>query len=103
MNSEKRMTNATAKSSDFIYAVYDPDKLEKESTRELAFIEQRFEARGFNTNNDSDERHFTTLKEAKVFVLNNFSYGAEYFSSKQLSDPDNLLYLLADKLTYIMA
>ena len=60
----------------FIYAVYDPDKLEKESTRELAFIEQRFEAGEFNTNNDSDEKHFTTLKEAKVFALNNFSYGA---------------------------
>jgi hypothetical protein len=87
MNSEKRMTNATAKSYDFIYAVYDPDKLEKESTRELAFIEQRFEAREFNTNNDSDERHFTTLKEAKIFVLNNFSYGAEYFFLKATYRP----------------
>lgn len=46
--------------------------------------------------------YFGSLHEAKILVQDNFLFGAEYFSSKQLSDPDNVLYVLADKLTYLM-
>lgn len=101
MNSEKTIIQATTSGSDYTYVVCDLDVTDAESGRQLAFIEQRFET--IDPNDESGERHFNSLKDAKNFVQSNFAVGAEYFSFRQLNEPDNLLYILADKLTYFMA
>lgn len=101
MNSEKRMTTPALTSTTVFYAVYDSDVAEQTPSRELAFIEQRVGSyENFDLN--PDEIYFGSLQEAKRFVRDNFLFGAEYFSSKQLNDPDNVLYVLADKFMYLM-
>ncbi|GGH26766.1 hypothetical protein GCM10007423_12000 [Dyadobacter endophyticus] len=102
MNSEKRMTTSGMTSSAVFYAVYDSDGSEQVLGRELAFIEQRIGSGRDSDPHSSDEVYFDSLYEAKIFVRDNFLFGAEYFSSKQLNDPDNVLYALADKFTYLM-
>jgi hypothetical protein len=34
------------------------------------------------------EKYFASLVDVKQFVKDNFAFGAEYFSSNQLNDPD---------------
>jgi hypothetical protein len=102
MNSEKRMTTPALTSSAVFYAAYDSDVAEPTPSRELAFIEQRVRLDENLDLQNPHEMYFGSLYEAKNFVRDNFLFGAEYFSSKQLNDPDNVLYVLADKLTYLM-
>jgi hypothetical protein len=103
MSSEKGMTMPKVDIPDIIYAVYDSDIVENEPGREVPFIEQRRELSESFQQKGADEIYFRTLSEAKVFVKKNFVYGAKYFSSKQLDSPDNLIYVLTDKLVYLMA
>lgn len=103
MSSEKGMTMPKVDIPDIIYAVYDSDIAENAPGREVAFIEQRREVSKSFQQQSADEIYFQTLSEAKVFVKKNFVFGAEYFSSKQLDSLDNLIYMLTDKLAYLMA
>ncbi|TLV03931.1 hypothetical protein [Dyadobacter luticola] len=100
---KKSATKALEAGQRYIYVVYDPEATDQESAQQLAFIEQRFENSRTPARQVTNEKHFKTLREAKIFVRNNFALGAEYFSSKQLSNPDNVFYTLADKLAYFMA
>lgn len=103
MSSDKGMGMQLVDSPRIIYAVYDSDVSENTPGREVAFIEQRRATSENSTQRGSDEIYFQTLSEAKLFVQRNYMLGAEYFSSKQLDNPDSLFYLLADKVVYLMA
>ncbi len=92
-----------ADSPNFVYAVYDIDFTENAPGREIAFIEQRPALSKNSPQQSADEIYFQTLAEAKGFARKHYLFGAEYFSSKQLDDPDNLAYLLMDKLIYLIS
>lgn len=103
MNSDKSITTPSVTEPNVLYVVYDIDGSKLESSREMAFIEQRMLLEDVNQEQNPDEIYFASLGEAKVYVNDHYLLGGEYFSSKQLHNPDNLVYFIADKLTYMLA
>jgi hypothetical protein len=97
------MTSPVVSAPTTFYAVYDSCVTNNVSSREVAFIEQRSYAGNVLELVGPDEKYFSSLREAKLFAQCNFLFGAEYFSSNQLNDPDNFYYFLADKITYLIA
>ncbi|MCE7065195.1 hypothetical protein [Dyadobacter sp. CY326] len=49
-----------------------------------------------------NEEFFGSLGGAKAYVKGHFKSGAEYFSSNQSADPDNILHTIIDKITYMI-
>lgn len=85
------------------YAVYDSCNSKDVPGWELAFIEERCYDKNVYNENNSDEEYFCSLKDAKSYANIHFQSGGEYFSLQQLSHPDNFLYIVTDKIKYLMA
>ena len=85
------------------FAVYDSGVTDSIPSYDLAFIEERLCPDSAQDQASHDEQYFSTLSEAKSYVHDHFSSGAEYFSIKQSDDPDNFLFILLDKISYFMA
>ena len=85
------------------FAVYDSGVTDSIPSYDLAFIEERLCLDSVHDQSGHDEQYFSTLSEAKSYVHHHFSSGAEYFSLKQSNEPDNFLYLILDKISYLMA
>lgn len=85
------------------YAVYNYCNSIDEPGEKLAFIEERRGNANVPDNMSNDEEYFGSLKDAKSYVNLHFQSGGEYFSLHQLSHPDNFLYILTDKIRYLMA
>ena len=85
------------------YAVYDSCVSNNIASWDLAFIEERLSVSGIVEPTEADELFFDSLRDAKAYVKGHFRSGAEYFSLAQLSNPDAILHIIADKVTYMIA
>ena len=85
------------------FAVYDSCVTNHIPSRDLAFIEERQGDSKGRENVAEYEKHFPSLKEAKIYAKIHFDSGAEYFSLKQTKHPDNFFYIFLDKLCYMFA
>ena len=85
------------------FAVYDPCLVNNVPSCDLAFIEERLYSGQSYEHNAGDEKYFPSLKDAKVYVKEHFKSGAEYFSLNQSVNPDSLLYIVLDKITYLVS
>lgn len=93
--------NSTIRLKKF-FAVYDPCTVNDTAGSDLAFIEERLYSPQSSANDPGDEKYFPSLKDAKTYVKAHFNHGAEYFSLNQSVDPDNLLHIILDKITYMV-
>jgi hypothetical protein len=84
------------------YSVYDCSASQDCPCWDLAFIEERFNGQDTYGGFGGDELYFDSLKDAKDYVSIHFQSGGEYFSLQQSMDPDNLLYILAGKIRYMI-
>ncbi|WP_221391446.1 hypothetical protein [Dyadobacter sp. NIV53] len=103
LNSASGNTKDKISLNSHIFAVYDSCVTDSNPDSDLAFIEERLCSDLSVDQADQDEHYFSTLSEAKTYVHDHFSSGAEYFSLKQSHDPDNFIFLLMDKISYFMA
>ncbi|WP_221391020.1 hypothetical protein [Dyadobacter sp. NIV53] len=87
--------------SGIYYVVYDICVINGIPSWDLAFIEERNGILPENVFNA--EKRFFSLKDAKSYARSNFESGAEYISLNQLADPNNLLHIIADKISYLIA
>ncbi|MCF2444061.1 hypothetical protein L0657_08845 [Dyadobacter sp. CY345] len=85
------------------YAVYDCCVTNHVPSWDLAFIEERLCDSTVRENVTGDEKHFPSLREAKIYAKINFNSGAEYFSLNQINSPDNIFYIILDKIRYLLA
>lgn len=91
------------KTNSTYYAVYDCCIANHIPSQDVAFIEQRLGDGSVLEAVANNEKHFPSLREAKTYVNCHFESGAEYFSLNQSADPDNILYTIIDKITYLVA
>lgn len=91
------------KPSGVVFAVYDPCITINGSGQDFAFIEERLCSAALAEQDVNDECYFNTLSEAKAYAIEYFVSGAEYFSLKQSCEPDNIIFTLLDKITYLIA
>ena len=92
----------TKKSSTY-YAVYDCCITNQVPSQDVAFIEQRLGDASVLEAVANNEKHFPSLRQAKIYVNSHFKSGAEYFSLNQSANPDNILHTIIDKITYLVA
>lgn len=85
------------------YAVYDCCITNHVPSWDLAFIEERFCDSNIRENVAGDEKHFPSLRDAKIYAKIHFTSGAEYFSLNQIASPDNIFYIILDKIRYQLA
>ena len=98
-----RIKDAGTKTTGTYYAVYDCCITNHIPSQDVAFIEQRLGDASVLEAVANNEKHFGSLREAKTYVNDHFKSGAEYFSLNQSADPDNILYTIIDKITYLVA
>ncbi|WP_026632191.1 hypothetical protein [Dyadobacter alkalitolerans] len=98
-----RFEAVATKTRSTYYAVYDCCITNQIYSQDVAFIEQRLGDGSALEAVDNNEKHFPSLRQAKVYVNSHFKSGAEYFSLNQSADPDNILYTIIDKITYMVA
>jgi hypothetical protein len=98
---EDTVTQIPARSCTRVYAVYDYCVTNHVPSRDLAFIEERWYDEKLNV--IGDEKHFLSLKDAKLYAKTHFQSGGEYFSLNQSAHPDNFLYIMLDKIRYLLA
>lgn len=99
----KEYTNRDFNPKGTFFAVYDACITGNVPSRDVAFIEERSYSGNIHEQVTTDEKYFRTLKDAKGYVNNHFQSGAEYFSLKQSTNADNILFTLIDKITYLFA
>ena len=83
--------------------MYDSCASNNDPGKDLAFIEQRQLTDNLYPQEPNDEKCFRSLSDAKAYVKKHFQSGAEYFSLNQSADPDNIFYVIVDKITYLVA
>jgi len=84
------------------YAVYDCSSAQGSPSWDLAFIEERFNDQPVQIGSDTDEMYFDSLRDAKDYVKIHYQSGGEYFSLQQSEHPDNFIYILTDKIRYLI-
>jgi len=98
-----RSTNKHPTSGTTHFAVYDCSSPKNIADLDVAFIEERLGEKRILNQHATDEMYFYSLTEAKAYVNEHFQSGAEYFSLKQSTEPDNLFYVIVDKIAYLIA